>query len=44
MTKDEFDNFSYDVGDKHFTIIEKQLETGEYLRNNKNINGYGQDK
>ena len=38
MTKEEFDNFSYDVGDQHFTTIEKQLEAGEYLWNNKNVN------
>lgn len=37
MTKEEFDNFSYDVGDQHFTTIEKQLEVGEYLWNNKNV-------
>ena len=44
MTKEEFDNFSYDVGDQHFTTIEKQLEAGEYLWNNKNVNAYEQDK
>lgn len=37
MTKEEFDNFTYDSGDKHFTTIEKQLEVGEYLWNNKNV-------
>ena len=44
MTKEEFDNFTYDSGDQHFTTIEKQLVTGEDLRNNKNIKAYGQDK
>lgn len=44
MTEEEFDNFSYDVGDQHFTTIEKQLEAGEYLWNNKNVNAYEQDK
>ena len=44
MTKEEFDNFSYDVGDQHFATIEKQLEAGEYLWNNKNIKAYEQDK
>lgn len=44
MTKEEFDNFTYDSGDKHFTTIEKQLVAGEYLWNNKNIKAYEQDK
>ena len=44
MTKEEFDNFTYDSGDQHFTTIEKQLVAGEDLRNNKNIKAYEQDK
>ena len=26
MTKEEFENFTYDIGDQHFTAVEKLLE------------------
>ena len=44
MSKEDFENFSYSVGDQDFTSIEIQLEAGEYLWNNKNIKAYEQDK
>ncbi len=37
MTKEEFENFKYDdIGDQHFTTVEKQLENAAEEWKNKN--------